>query len=175
MSKSNKKTFDDTYSGAQAPPLLPSIRGDPEQPPRTATTLAKYRDLEDEATRERRLRALWKALPSASDEIIQWNAKPQSENRYPSAAQINAERIEKLRNIYNQELMNRVGGSKAKPVDYNEFVKVCTLLVLQSHGRSTCFCYSMLRRKKRNFGQYSMTSWIWTEMENWTRTNCEQL
>jgi solute carrier family 25 (mitochondrial phosphate transporter), member 23/24/25/41 len=128
MSKSNKEKFDDTYSGAQAPPLLPSTRGDPEQAPRTATTLAKYRDLEGEAARERRLRALWKALPSTSDEIILWNAKPQSENGDPSEAQMNAERIEKLRNIYNQELMNRVGGTKAKPVGYTEFVKVCTLL-----------------------------------------------
>jgi solute carrier family 25 (mitochondrial phosphate transporter), member 23/24/25/41 len=130
MSKSNKEKFDDTYSGAQVSPLLPSTRGDPEQAPRTATTLAKYRELESEAARERRLRELWKALPLASDEIIQWNAKPQSENGDPSAAQMNAERIEKFRNIYNQELLNRVGGSKAKPVGYNEFVKVCTLLEL---------------------------------------------
>jgi len=171
MPKSNKETFDDTYSGAQPPPF----RGDPEQPPRAARTLAKYRALEDAAARERRLRALWKALPSTSEQVIQWNAAPQSGSGHATAAQVNAERIEKLRHIYNQELMNRVCGGKARPVDYKEFVKVCTLLVSQTYGCSAYPRYSTLRRKKRNFGRYFTTSWIWTEMDDWTRMNYERL
>jgi solute carrier family 25 phosphate transporter 23/24/25/41 len=121
MVKSNKQTFDNTYSGAQPPPLLPPLRSDPQQTPPEATTLKSYREQEEPQARERRLRALWDALPKASDEVIQWNA----DSKHPVAAtQTDAERIEKLRQIYNQELVNRVAGEKAKAVDYNGFVKV---------------------------------------------------
>lgn len=121
MAKSNKETFDNTYSGAQPPPLLPALRSDPQQRPPEATTLKSYREQESPQDKEKRLKALWHALPNASDEVIQWNA----DSKHPVAAnQTDAERIEKLRQIYNQELVNRVGGGKAKAVDYNEFVKV---------------------------------------------------
>lgn len=140
MTKSNKETFDDTYSGSQPPPLLPSLRNDPQQAPAEATTLKSYREQESPETREARLKALWGALPKASDEVIQWSA----DSKHPVAAtQTDAERIEKLRQIYNQELVTRVGGGKAKAVDYKEFVKV-------SEAHVSCFCAARRRVARNN-------------------------
>ncbi|PVG03659.1 mitochondrial carrier [Serendipita vermifera] len=126
MAKTNKETFDNTYSGSQPPPLLPTLRNDPPQPPAAPQSLESYRELEDAESREKRIRKLFKALPSASDEAIVWSRskskKGQTQLKTPEE-QAEEDRREKLRSIYNQELMNRVGGGKAKPVDYQEFVK----------------------------------------------------
>src|SRR4051812_39566752 len=102
MPKSNKENFEETHAGIQSQPLLPATRNDPDPAPRPAETLEKYRNLEDKTAKERRLRALWKALPTTSDEIIQWNGNSQSHNGTPTADEKEAERIQKLRSIYNQ-------------------------------------------------------------------------
>ncbi|KAG8820935.1 hypothetical protein FRC17_009975 [Serendipita sp. 399] len=123
MSKSNRETFDNTYTGSQPPPLLPPCRNDPQQPPPAPKSLEGYRKLETEEERERRLRKLYKALPSASDEVIVWNLSSKRNKEKSGTTRALDERTEQLRNIYNNELMSRVGAKKAKPVDYNEFVK----------------------------------------------------
>ncbi|KAG8830361.1 hypothetical protein FRC18_008202 [Serendipita sp. 400] len=123
MSESNKEKFDNTYTGSQPTPLLPPLRNDPQQPPATANSLEAYRKLETEEQRERRLQSLFKALPSESDEVIIWNAEAQPNKGKNGTGQDLDERMEKLRNLYNRELMNRVGGGTATPVGYKEFVK----------------------------------------------------
>ncbi|KAG8777629.1 hypothetical protein FRC16_004087 [Serendipita sp. 398] len=123
MSESNKEKFDNTYTGSQPTPLLPPLRNDPQQPPATANSLEAYRKLETEEKRERRLQSLFKALPSESDEVIIWNAEAQPNKGKNGTGQDLDERMEKLRNLYNHELMNRVGGGTATPVGYKEFVK----------------------------------------------------
>jgi solute carrier family 25 phosphate transporter 23/24/25/41 len=139
MAKSNKETFDNTYTGSQPPPLLPTLRNDPAQLPAAPQTLESYRELEDAESREKRIHKLFKALPSASDEAIVWNRskskKGQTKIKTPEE-QAEDDRRERLRSIYNQELMNRVGGGKAKPVDYQEFVKVRTFLGIFSRWYS---------------------------------------
>lgn len=121
MARSNKDTFDNTLKGSQDVPLLPPRRNDAPQAPPRASTLKKFREQED-PTREDRLRALWKSLPATSPEIGGQNVKG---NAPILISQEATERAEKMRQLYNQELMGRQGDGKAKPVDFKQFVKVC--------------------------------------------------
>lgn len=125
MAKSNKDTFEATYSGSQPPPLIPSLRSDPPSKGPAPTSLEEFRRLEPAHVRDQRLRELWKALPTASDEVILWNAAAgDSDNNRPRPGlKPEDERIERLRKIYNQELMNRVSGGRPKGLNYDQFVQ----------------------------------------------------
>ena len=141
MAKSNNENGP---SGPQSLAESSRLNDTQHRQPRVES-LESYRKQEAPIEREKRLRALWKSLPSASDEIIIWNAGQTDNGQKPSATwQANVERIEKLRKIYNQELMNRVGGAKAKPIDYKQFVQVRTLLAT---GQLPCLAIVVCRSK----------------------------
>lgn len=162
-------------SGPQSPAVPSRLSNETQHRQPQVESLERYRKQEGPVEREKRLRALWKALPSASDEIIVWNAGQPDKGRKPPATwQANVERMEKLRNLYNQELMNRVGGGKAKPIDYKQFVQVRTLLAT---GQLPCLAIVVCRskrsrimvnisrragfRRERNFGCIRITDSSW--------------
>lgn len=109
--------------------LLSRLRDESRQQiPASASSFENYRQQEEESAREKRLRSLWKALPSARDEIIVWKGKGNNKDASDEGNAMERERREQLRRMYNHELMTRVGGGEARGVDYRTFVKVCTLL-----------------------------------------------
>jgi hypothetical protein len=170
-----KSDNDNTPSGRQSLAVPSRLSNDTQHTESRAESLERYRKEEGPVEREKRLRALWKALPSASDEIIVWNAGQTDNGQKPTATwQANVERMEKLRNLYNQELMNRVGGGKAKPIAYKQFVQVRTLLaagplpclaVVVCRSKGSRIMVNISRRarfrRKRNFGCIRITDCPW--------------
>lgn len=126
MARSNRETFDNTYKGTQEQPLLPPLRDDGKQPGTPAPNLQKFRETEDKITREKRLREIWKSLPVISTNQPEHGKKPISITKDAS------ERAEKIKQLYNQELMSRSEGGGAKPVDFKQFVKVCVDIVFDA-------------------------------------------
>jgi solute carrier family 25 (mitochondrial phosphate transporter), member 23/24/25/41 len=115
MPSSRRQTFENTLSGAQPPPLLPPLKGDPTPGPPLPATLEEFRDNEGKRARETRLRALWKALPAKT-----------TRSRKPTASRHDASpEAQKMREIYDHELLSRMGrpNGDPKPVDWNEFLK----------------------------------------------------
>lgn len=124
MSPSRRQTFENTLSGAQPPPLLPPLKGDPAQKPPVSPNLENFRNSEGKQAREARLRALWRALPANTT----YGTSTRTSTKHATSkndASPEAERAEKMRKIYEHELLSRMGRPKgdSKPVDWAEFLK----------------------------------------------------
>lgn len=118
MAPSKREVFENTYKGAQPPPLLPATKSDIDQPlpaPLPAT-LEAFRKREAAWEREARLRTLWKTL---SDE------QPDDAASGSNTLSPDAERARKLKQIYRNELMKRVAtgkGEAPKTIQWREFL-----------------------------------------------------
>jgi solute carrier family 25 phosphate transporter 23/24/25/41 len=121
MSPSRRQTFHDTLSGAQSPPLLPPMKGDPTPKPLLPPGLENFRTSEGKQAREARLRALWRALPANNTTYTSTTKHTASKHD----ASPETERAQKMRKIYEHELLSRMGRPKGdpKPVDWSEFLK----------------------------------------------------
>lgn len=132
MTKSNRDRFNDVYSGAQDPPLLPPVRGDPQPDPPLPDSLQKFRILEGKQQRESRLRLLWSAIveEATADADANTAQKPQGTATADAAANpTEEERARKLKDLYRNELYRRCSTtdptkpSSSKPVEWSEFIK----------------------------------------------------
>ena len=121
MPPSRRQTFENTLSGAQPPPLLPPLNHDPPPNAPPSPSLQTFRDSEGKHAREARLRALWRALPANTTQRA-----PPSPSGTPSKrdASPEAERARKMREIYEHELLSRMGRphGDSKPVDWTDFL-----------------------------------------------------
>ncbi len=120
MPPSRRQTFENTLSGAQPPPLLPPLKGDPRPNLPLPPTLENFRNSEGKQAREVRLRALWRALPANTTCN---NTTKHTTSKHDASPE--AERAQKMREIYEHELLSRMGRPKGdtKPVDWAEFLK----------------------------------------------------
>ena len=123
MSPSRRQTFENTLSGAQPPPLLPPLKHDPAPNPPRPPCLQTFRDNEGTHARDARLRALWRALPADTPrKSKRSSSKASKPDASPSPE---AERAQKMRQIYEHELLSRMGrpNGDPKPVDWADFLK----------------------------------------------------
>jgi solute carrier family 25 phosphate transporter 23/24/25/41 len=116
-----RDVFEEALSGAQTRPFIPRLRSDPSPWHPLPRTLADYREIEGKEQREARLRALWRRLPSGT-------TVSEHDERGPVAdhANMNPERAERLRVMYEDELMRRCGGTATegtKSVDWKDFLE----------------------------------------------------
>ena len=121
MPPSRRQTFENTLSGVQPPPLLPPLKGDPVPNPPLPPTLENFRNSEGKQARDARLRALWRALPAKNTTTTTTTKHTTSKHD----ASPEAERAQKMRDIYQHELLSRMGrpNGDTKPVDWAEFLK----------------------------------------------------
>lgn len=109
--------FEGSLSGAQSRPFVPRLRSDPSPWHSLPRDLAEYREQEGKERREVRLRALWRRLPTRRTSLehsIQWTGVDQTG--------MNPERAERLRAMYEDELMNGCASSGTTSIDWKDFL-----------------------------------------------------
>jgi solute carrier family 25 phosphate transporter 23/24/25/41 len=121
---SKRDTYEATVSGAQTTPLLPHLRSDPPPYRPIPHTLEDFRSLEGRAERKTRLRELWDRLPQPQYH----GAKQEALAKTLPMTGLTPEAAEKLKEMYDEELLGRCGGATAEDpgshrIGWRAFVK----------------------------------------------------
>ncbi|KAF8579310.1 mitochondrial carrier [Ramaria rubella] len=112
-----RDVFEGSLSGAQTRPFIPKLRSDPAPWHPLPRNLAEYREIEGKEMRQARLRALWRRLPThrKSSEHIAQELLDQSN--------MNPERAECLRAMYEDELMRRCASGGTASIGWKDFLE----------------------------------------------------
>ena len=162
---SKRDTYEATVSGAQDSPLLPHLRSDAASYHSIPHSLEEFRTLEGKEERRRRLRELWNQLPQPRSHGVDYRV---SAKILPVAGmgpgRLTPEAAEKLKEMYDEELLGRCGGtgstSGPHPIGWKAFeryaeAKEAGMLIV---SRTSIDTFLPLVTAPQNCGRYSMTN-----------------
>lgn len=113
-----RDVFEGSFSGAQTRPFVPRLRSDPSPWHPLPRSLAEYREKEGKEKREARLRALWRRLPTRRTTLEHDGAWI-----HVNQPGMNSERAERLRDMYEDELMRRCTPGGTTSIDWKDFLE----------------------------------------------------
>jgi solute carrier family 25 (mitochondrial phosphate transporter), member 23/24/25/41 len=113
-----RDVFEGSLSGSQARPFIPKLRSDPSPWQPLPRNLAEYREQDGKEKREARLYALWRRLPTRRPTL-------EHEDQWTNVIHtgLNPERAERLRAMYEDELMRRCASGGTTSIDWNDFLE----------------------------------------------------
>ncbi|KAF8517770.1 mitochondrial carrier [Gautieria morchelliformis] len=113
-----RDVFEGSLSGSQTRPFVPKLRSDPSPWHPLPRNLAEYREKEGKERREARLHALWRRLPTRRPTL-----KHEDQCIDVIRTGLNPERAERLRAMYEDELMRRCASGGTTSIDWNDFLE----------------------------------------------------